>query len=186
MKKPAKRRKYFAPQIDDTSRKCDHPGCEKCGEYRAPKDRSLKDYYWFCLEHVQAYNAKWNYYAGIEDQQPEDEKEAKKNNTHRFRNFGSGVKYNYGYSFKDSFEFFGEYSPEFNHTGEDVYLNELERNYLKIMELKPNEISVENIRAQYKKLVKKYHPDLNQGDKESEEKFKLLSSAYRHLLTRFS
>ena len=63
MKKPTKRRsKYFAPQTEDTARKCDHPGCNEPGEYRAPKDRRLKEYYWFCLKHVQEYNAKWNYY----------------------------------------------------------------------------------------------------------------------------
>ncbi|MFR0737520.1 MAG: hypothetical protein ACLSHR_11630 [Oscillospiraceae bacterium] len=63
MKKIKRPRKYFAPQNEGMERKCDHPGYEKAGEYRAPKDRKLKDY-WFCLEHVQEYNAQWNYYAG--------------------------------------------------------------------------------------------------------------------------
>lgn len=183
MTKKNRTRKYFAPQNEDSDRICDHPGCQKCGEYRAPKDRDLKEYYWFCLEHVQEYNAQWNYFAGISDQPPEDQEEEPK--TRKFRNFGAGVKYNYGYKFKDHFEFFDEYSPEFAHGGEDVYLNEVERNYLKVMELKPGEITVENIRSQYKKLVKKYHPDLHQGNKDSEEKFKQLTVAYRHLMTRF-
>ena len=65
MKKIKRPRKYFAPQNEGTERKCDHPGCEKAGEYRAPKDRKLKDYYWFCLEHVQEYNAQWDYYQGM-------------------------------------------------------------------------------------------------------------------------
>ena len=39
MKKIKRPRKYFAPQNEGTERKCDHPGCEKPGEYRAPKDR---------------------------------------------------------------------------------------------------------------------------------------------------
>jgi DnaJ-class molecular chaperone len=34
------------------------------------------------------------------------------------------------------------------------------------------------IKANYKSLSKKYHPDLNSGDKKCEEKFKELSSAY--------
>lgn len=42
MKKIKRPRKYFAPQNEGTERKCDHPGCEKAGEYRAPKDRKLK------------------------------------------------------------------------------------------------------------------------------------------------
>lgn len=187
MKKTPRRRKYFAPQTEDPTRTCDHPGCQKAGEFRAPKDRKLKEYYWFCLEHVQEYNAKWNYYEGL-DEKEETEEEAQKPNRGRrhFRNFGAGVKYSFGYSFKDSFGFFDEYAPEFSQTGSDIWFNEQERGYLKIMELKPGEVCVENIRRQYKKLVKKYHPDLNQGDKESEEKFKLLSTAYKYLLGKFS
>ena len=42
------------------------PGCEAMGEYRAPKSRrDLKDYWWFCLEHVRAYNSTWDYYKGM-------------------------------------------------------------------------------------------------------------------------
>ena len=55
-------RKYFAPQNEGAIHQCDHPGCDKKGEYKAPRDKSLKSYYWFCFEHVQENNSKWNYY----------------------------------------------------------------------------------------------------------------------------
>src|SRR5260370_1240468 len=35
-----------------------------------------------------------------------------------------------------------------------------------------------DIRAAFRKLARKYHPDLNPGDKSSEEKFKQLQEAY--------
>ena len=38
--------------------------------------------------------------------------------------------------------------------------------------------SVKDIRAAYRKLARKYHPDLNPGDKASEEKFKQVQEAY--------
>ncbi len=42
------------------------PGCGAPGEYRAPKSRSnLNEYWWFCLEHVRAYNAAWDFYKGM-------------------------------------------------------------------------------------------------------------------------
>jgi curved DNA-binding protein CbpA len=36
----------------------------------------------------------------------------------------------------------------------------------------------DDIRAAYRKLAKQFHPDLNPGDREAEEKFKAVSAAY--------
>lgn len=183
-KKTARARKYYAPQNEEeTKRPCDHPGCTKCGEYRAPKDRSLKEYYWFCLDHVQEYNAKWNYYDGLEEEQKEET--AGRRRRFNFKNFGSRVKYNFGYDFAEFPDgLFGEKAPEFN--SEEIYLSAEEKKYLKILELEHAELSVEILKKQYKKLVKKYHPDLHHNDKEAEEKFKFLSEAYEHFIKRFS
>ena len=41
--------------------------------------------------------------------------------------------------------------------------------------------SPDDIKKAYKKLAKKYHPDLNQGNKEYEEKFKKINEAYKTL-----
>lgn len=181
MKKPTKRRsKYFAPQTEDTARKCDHPGCNEPGEYRAPKDRRLKEYYWFCLKHVQEYNAKWNYYDGL------DEEEAGTHERSRMHfKFGSRIKYNFGFDFKGNFEFFDDYQPDF-FAMNTPYFNEQERKCLKIMELSEEGLTVEIVKKQYKKLVKKYHPDVNRDDADAEEKFKQLGTAYKTLLAKLS
>src|SRR6202795_4562056 len=42
----------------------------------------------------------------------------------------------------------------------------------------PLKASVKDIRAAYRKLARKYHPDLNPGDKSAEEKFKQIQEAY--------
>ena len=178
IKKTKRTRKYFAPQNEEgTTRRCDHPGCDKCGEYRAPKDRSLKEYYWFCLEHVQEYNAKWNYYDG------EADSDSQKEETERKRRFSFK---NFGYDFAEFPDgMFGEKSFA-GYDEEEIYLSEEERRYLKILELKAPELSLAALKKQYKKLVKKYHPDINREDKDAEEKFKQLSAAYKHFMKRLS
>ena len=80
-------KKYFAPQNEGIVHECDYPDCHEKGEYKAPKDKTLKEYYWFCLKHVQEYNARWNYYKdGVE----EDEHIKKKMH---FGGFRSKIKF---------------------------------------------------------------------------------------------
>jgi molecular chaperone DnaJ len=45
----------------------------------------------------------------------------------------------------------------------------------------PRKSSVKEIRGAYRKLARKYHPDLNPGDKSAEEKFKQIQEAYEVL-----
>src|SRR5260370_869527 len=42
----------------------------------------------------------------------------------------------------------------------------------------PRKASAKDIRGAFRKLARKYHPDLNPGDKSAEEKFKQLQEAY--------
>ncbi|MBV8118832.1 MAG: molecular chaperone DnaJ, partial [Alphaproteobacteria bacterium] len=64
----------FETAAEAPARVCDHPDCAAGGDFRAPKSRlNLRDYYWFCLEHVRAYNTAWNYYAGMSDAEIESE-----------------------------------------------------------------------------------------------------------------
>ena len=54
------------------------------------------------------------------------------------------------------------------------------------MEIRPDDLTLDLLKKQYKKMVKKYHPDINQKDKDAEEKFKILSTAYRSLCEKLS
>ena len=181
-------RKYYAPQNEDGEHVCEHEGCTEKGEYRAPKDRSLKEYYWFCLRHVQEYNAKWNYYSGDE---AEDEKEKVRKKMHFGRGFKSKVRYQFGYDLWEEAQFFdSDYADNYASGGEysadGIYYTVEERRCLKILEIDLKEINPESLKKKYKTLAKKYHPDVNRGDKEAEEKFKQISAAYQTLSDKFS
>ncbi len=70
--------RQVAPGYGDETRgqvrTCDHPDCQDHAEHRAPKSRGeIRDYFWFCLDHVRAYNKAWNYYAGMSEDEVEQE-----------------------------------------------------------------------------------------------------------------
>jgi DnaJ-class molecular chaperone len=51
------------------------------------------------------------------------------------------------------------------------------RDYYEVLELS-KECSPSEIKQAYRKLARQYHPDVNNGDTASEEKFKEVSEAY--------
>ena len=51
------------------------------------------------------------------------------------------------------------------------------RDYYEVLELS-KECSSSDIKQAYRKLARQYHPDVNNGDAQSEEKFKEVSEAY--------
>lgn len=55
------------------------------------------------------------------------------------------------------------------------------KDYYRILELETNRVSIDKIKANYRELAKKYHPDVNIENKVAEEKFKDINEAYRVL-----
>ncbi len=56
----------------------------------------------------------------------------------------------------------------------------MEIDYYEVLEIS-RDANKDEIKKAYRKLALKYHPDRNQGDKEAEEKFKLVNEAYQAL-----
>ncbi len=179
-------KKYYAPQNENVAHQCDHPGCTAKGEYRAPKDRRLKEYYWFCLKHVQEYNAKWNYYA---DETWAEEDEKIKRKMHFQYGFGSKVQYQFGYDLWDEAAFFdsgyNNQNSNYEYSRDGIYFTIEERQCIRTLEMSVRDITPQSLKKQYKALAKKYHPDLNKEDAQAEEKFKQISAAYQRLKDKF-
>ena len=190
MKKRAK--KYYNAQTEEV-KICEHEGCSKPAEYKAPKDSTLKEYHWFCLDHVREYNLEWDFYSGMSKEELEEEEKKCRywgNKTHRYGTSPNGktaktkskVKYAFGYKIRDAFDLFDDDEIFESGNFSSGYLSGEENNLLKTMECAVEERNIEAVKKQYKILVKKYHPDLNPDNKEAEEKFKKISIAYNELM----
>ena len=170
---------------------CDHDLCTELGEYKAPKSRlQLNEYYLFCLKHVTAYNKSWDFYKGLNVDQIElsIRKDAiwdrpswpLKGNPN---NIISQLKefFNNDYSLFEKEKDFQNFLK--NKTIKEK-LNIEEYKSLRILELSLP-ISLEKIKKKYKKLVKIFHPDVNDNNKKAENHFKEINEAYKILLKKF-
>ena len=59
-------------------------------------------------------------------------------------------------------------------------MSQQDKDALQVMELN-EDVKWEQIQSKFKELVKKYHPDKNQGNKKFEEKLKKITLAYSQL-----
>ena len=55
------------------------------------------------------------------------------------------------------------------------------KDYYKILDFDTNKVTIDEIKSNFRELGKKYHPDVNVGDTEKEERFKDINEAYRVL-----
>jgi curved DNA-binding protein CbpA len=171
---------YFATSDRPVKlRLCDHPLCGQAGDFRAPKSREqLNDYYFFCLDHVRNYNKAWDYFSGLSP----DEVEAYTRDATVWERpswplgqWGVNERQLRDKAMRDIFGDSGEDTPK---PAPPMPL--AERDALIALELTPP-VTFIAIKAQYRLLVKKYHPDLHGGDRDIEEKFKNVSQAFATL-----
>jgi DnaJ domain len=180
----------FAAEADAPARPCDHPGCLAGGDFRAPKSRlQLQDYYWFCLDHVRAYNSAWNYYAGMSDR--EVEAEVRHDTVWQRPSWRLGARHGPGYAERIR-DYFGVFSggPGRSHdpgrrngqrAGDAAQrAGSAREQALAVFEIEPPFTPV-RLKARYKALVKLHHPDAHGGDKVAEEKLKIINQAYATL-----
>ena len=179
----------LAEPVDLRLRACDQPGCAGEGTFRAPKARDrLNEYFWFCLEHVRVYNAAWDYYRGMSSH--EIERQVRNDTVWQRPTWplGPGGRRQRpdDIEIDDPFEIFGEGpgpGPRPDHRFRDLPPEEQEA--LAILDLPPD-VSLEDLKARYKVLVKRHHPDANGGDKQAEERVKAINHAYSVLKKRLA
>jgi hypothetical protein len=183
---PSRRRRAYTPDPDAPEQNCDAPGCILPGEYRAPKSRtSLREFQWFCLGHVQEFNSSWDYYKGMSPGEIESQLRADASWQRPSWPLGRlGKSARCASGLEDELHAFTFASQSGRRQPAPSVPPEL-REALDVLGL-VWPVSMNDLKAKYKKLAKLHHPDANGGDKKSEEILKSINLAYATLRSRLT
>jgi hypothetical protein len=187
MTRPSSRPRAFAPDpAAPPGHACDVPGCPAAGEYRAPKSRrTLRDYWWFCLDHVRSYNATWDFYRGMSPGEIEAQVRADtgwQRPTWPLGRLGGRVDEAALQQELDDLRMrfgFGTRGAEQPEAPAEL------REPLATLGL-AWPLSLEELKTRYKALAKQHHPDANGGDRAAEERLKVINLAYSALRGRLT
>jgi hypothetical protein len=168
-----------AKLVVSKTRACARPDCPKEGVHRVPKSReNLEDHLWFCLEHARAHNESWDYFAGMDDSQIQQFRvEAITGHRPTWPLGKRGARVRTGqYQVDDSFAVVDDV-PKAPTPRPDRPLSRPQLVALEVLNLDAS-ATLDQIKARYKELVKRFHPDANGGDRGAEERLRRVIQAY--------
>lgn len=182
-----------APQTEG----CQWKGCASPGTHRAPRGRGQEGYYRFCIDHVRQFNASYNYFDGMSNAEVEAyQKSAATGHRPTWRLGGNAA--NAGRTGPEPGHRYARFVRQPGGDAHSLFDDEAEaaqaprkpetRRPLKTLERKaldtlhlPPTAGKEDIKARFKELVKRHHPDANGGDRGSEDRLREIIQAYNYL-----
>jgi hypothetical protein len=184
-----------AAREEAASVRCQWQGCRERGCHRAPKGRGRDgEFFVFCAEHVRRYNSAYDYFEGMSEAEVADfQKEAVYGHRPTWKvgvnAWSSGA---YRRATPADLRDFAEakaraaqssYAWRARRASPQEHrraLRPLERKALESLDLHER-AGKEEIKARFKALVKRHHPDANGGHRGSEEKLREIIQAYNYL-----
>ncbi|WP_426014391.1 J domain-containing protein [Caulobacter sp. DWR2-3-1b2] len=170
--------------------RCDHPECSLAATSKAPKSRDMPGaYYNFCLKHAAEYNKNWNFYAGMSEGQIRSQQELEKMTggrptwsmkADRGSREAAAAAARDARHIADPFGLFRAEKRKAESATVSRNLGKLERQALADLDLEAG-ADGPAIRAAYKDLLKRCHPDMNGGDRSAEHKLQRVIKAYKTL-----
>ncbi|TIU07140.1 MAG: molecular chaperone DnaJ, partial [Mesorhizobium sp.] len=168
--------------------------CKEAGTHRAPVGRMKEgEYFQFCFDHVREYNKGFNYFSGVPDTEiARFQKEAMTGHRPTWKMGVNGAstrsspdfaqqrsgRAGYYNRMRDPFDLFK--GPKDPREVRERKAKPLEAKALETLGL-DTKATGKDIKARYKELVKRHHPDANGGDRGSEDRFRDVLQAYRVL-----
>ncbi len=177
-----KKGKDAAPPQESEVAICAIPDCARPGNCRVPKSRdNLSEHMFVCAVHARAINESWDFFKGMGD-----------GDIARFREeamFGHRPTWPMGKrtarsrtgqgpaTFHDRHAVLDEDDESGQPRRPERQLTRLQAIAMDTLQLAHNSTLIE-IKARYKELVKRFHPDANGGDRGAEERLKQVIKAY--------
>jgi DnaJ-domain-containing protein 1 len=155
------------------ARRCDHLGCDNEGLYPAPKSRTnLRVRYYFCLDHVREYNAKWDYFEGFSQEKMYEQMRKDLTGDRPTWPIFDTIRLE-----KRLSDFLKRWNKGGQTSEPPSTTLSREAQALETLGLPPN-ATEKTVKTRYRELVKRYHPDKNPDNPKSAERFKIISEAY--------
>jgi DnaJ domain len=183
----------FHGRVRGVRQTCGHAGCPERGEFRAPNPYGKAggpngpgDYQWLCLEHVRAFNTRYNFFAGMTREEIEDAQMPAAGWASESRAFSAGgvdspPKWSDFHDPLDAISARFRGRMEGMRKAESRFTSE-DKRALKILGL-DEQADRKALRTRYSELVRQYHPDRNGGDRSFEKKLQAVVEAYQLLRT---
>jgi hypothetical protein len=176
---------------------CQWKGCDRPAPHRAPMGRGRDgEYFAFCVDHVREYNAAYNYFDGMSDAEVSDfQKDAVTGHRPTWKvganSWAHGTSEGAKTGGKAGLGGFNEHDPhglfaDRARKGREEpverrrALKPIERKSLDALHLTETASKAE-IKARFKELVKRHHPDANGGDTRSADTLREIIQAYNYL-----
>jgi hypothetical protein len=172
-----------ASKPEPETRMCEAPDCIKAGNCRVAKSpKNMSEYYWYCPAHARIHNEAWDFFKDMGDDDIQRFRlEALTGHRPTWPLGKRAAKARMGQTplggVGDSHAMFAEDDDSGSVRRPERHLTRLQIMAMDTMQLAHNATLIE-IKARYKELVKRFHPDANGGDRGAEERLKQVIKAY--------
>ena len=165
-------------------------GLHRRRHHRAPRGRGREgEYHLLCLNHVREFNASYNYFAGMSNADIETyQKDSVTGHRPTWKVGANAWAHGTQHGLGGQTDAAGTSSTRTSFLPGAPPAPGEQRRTLKPLELKSLEAldltaaaERHEIKARFKELVKRHHPDANGGDKRSEDKLREIIQAYNYL-----
>ena len=170
------------PAAEPDTLVCEHKGCDQTGDFKSPKHGG--GFHQFCQRHAAEYNKQWNFFDGMTDSEAKAFSKSAEYGHRKTWKFGTGPIGSKGKLRSGDPRMWagihGADEAKIKAAQKKTGRTRLQIRALTDLDLPETAAPIE-IRERYSDYVKRFHPDVNGGDRSSEHKLASVIKAFKTL-----